>query len=372
MSKSVCIIRSNPVTTDSRVQKEAITLYRNGYDVHILAWDRDCDYDFDDGHILVMDRAMPITRIGCKATYGEGFKNIIPYLKFQMRMRKYLKKRKFDIIHACDFDTALFSIGVAQKHRSKFVFDIFDFLAGEPRNWFQYLIKKLQFKIINKADGTIICTEERRRQINGSKPRKLIVVHNTPIQEQVSTNSIIANKNRNVRVGYVGILQDYRLLKEITEFFIKNKEIEWHVGGFGKYEKFFREISEKNENIIFYGELSYEETLSLEKDCDVLLAIYDPSIENHRFAAPNKFYESLMLGKPVIMVRDTGMSDVIERNNIGVLIDYSEEGFGKGLFELIDKKSDWGRMKSDMQRLYMEEYEWTIMSDRLLELYASL
>ena len=38
--KKVCIIRSNPVRPDSRVEKEAWTLKKNGYDVHILAWDR--------------------------------------------------------------------------------------------------------------------------------------------------------------------------------------------------------------------------------------------------------------------------------------------------------------------------------------------
>lgn len=37
----VCILRSNPVRPDSRVEKEAWSLAKAGYDVHILAWDRD-------------------------------------------------------------------------------------------------------------------------------------------------------------------------------------------------------------------------------------------------------------------------------------------------------------------------------------------
>ena len=36
--KKVCIIRSNPVRPDSRVEKEAWTLKKNGYDVHILVF----------------------------------------------------------------------------------------------------------------------------------------------------------------------------------------------------------------------------------------------------------------------------------------------------------------------------------------------
>ena len=34
-----------------------------------------------------------------------------------------------------------------------------------------------------------------------------------------------------------------------------------------------------------------------------MTAIYDPNISNHYYAAPNKFYEALMLGKPLIMVK---------------------------------------------------------------------
>ena len=65
-----------------------------------------------------------------------------------------------------------------------------------------------------------------------------------------------------------------------------------------------------------------------------MLAIYDPEIENHRFAAPNKFYESLMLGKPVMMVKNTGMSQVVVENDLGVLIEYTAEGFREGLDSL--------------------------------------
>ena len=103
-----------------------------------------------------------------------------------------------------------------------------------------------------------------------------------------------------------------------------------------------------------------------------MLAIYDPSIDNHFYAAPNKFYESLMLGKPVIMVKNTGMSGVVSQNDIGVLIDYSKESFISGVNELIDRKSQWQVMKERMKKLYREQYSWDEMERRLLELYAGL
>ena len=80
---SVCIIRSNPVRPDSRVEKEAWSLVKAGYDVHILAWDRDTDIEESSDFVHVVDVDIPITRLGYRASYGEGTKNLKAYLSFR-------------------------------------------------------------------------------------------------------------------------------------------------------------------------------------------------------------------------------------------------------------------------------------------------
>lgn len=117
-------------------------------------------------------------------------------------------------------------------------------------------------------------------------------------------------------------------------------------------------------SMITFGFISYSKMF--------LLAIYDPSIDNHFYAAPNKFYESLMLGKPVMMVKNTGMSTVVKDENIGVLIDYSKEGFIRGAEELVAKKDEWISMSQRMKKLYKEQYSWAEMERRLVELYTSI
>jgi len=369
---SVCILRSNPVKPDSRVEKEAWSLAKAGYDVQILAWDRDTDKKETSDVVEVADVQIPITRLGYRASYGEGMKNLKAYLSFQFNMRKWLRRHDFDIVHACDFDTAFFSHGLVKRKKEKFVFDIFDFLFGEPKGIVQKIVKKAQLRIINRADATLICTEERKKQIFGSTPRKLTVIHNTPASAQIKQCVAKTKNTDRIKIVYVGILQDYRLLKEIADAVSGNENIELHVGGFGKYEDFFKEMDSNHDNIYFYGRLTYDETLSLERECDIMLAIYDPSIENHRFAAPNKFYESLMLGKPVVMVKNTGMSQVVESNNIGVLIDYSKESFIDGINKLVEMKADWDSISERMKKLYKDSYCWDEMERRLIQTYAEL
>ena len=259
-----------------------------------------------------------------------------------------------------------------KKKKIKFIYDIFDFLYGEPKGFLQKSVKKAQIKIINKSNGTIICTEERKQQIQESNPKNLVVIHNSPSSFQLGDFDYNISNNEKVKIVYVGILQDYRLLKEVAEAISNSKNFELHIGGFGKYETLFKKMANDYDNIFFYGRLSYEKTLSLENQCDIMLCIYDPSIENHRFAAPNKFYEGLMLGKPLVMVKNTGMSKVVKENNIGVLIDYSKEGFLEGVTLLSKNKHLWNSMSDKMKDIYNKDYSWTKMQERLINFYDKI
>lgn len=372
MKAKICFIRSNSIRPDSRVEKETKALCRAGYSVHIVAWDRDSDHKQETGK-LIDEFEVTITRIGCKASFGEGFKNIFPYIRFQVRMMIYLfqHRKEIDIIHACDFDTAFFSSIIAKITKTKFVFDIFDFLYGEPQNLLQKIVKRAQIRLINNADATIICTEDRKKQIIDSRPRKLAVIHNSPPTVARTDVGSVSTGNK-LSVVYVGILQDYRLILEEIEYFKEHPEYTFNIGGFGKYEAVIREASAVYENIKFFGRIKYNDTLKLEQQSNIMLAIYDPTIENHRYAAPNKFYEALMLGKPVIMVKGTGMSNEVEENDIGVLIDYSLDGFDKGIKELSDRRNEWPMMSQRMKELYKKKYSWEEMEHRLIQLYSEI
>ena len=367
----ICILRSNPVNPDSRVEKEAEALVEAGYDVDIFCWDRESNHKVVKE---IVHNKIPAYRYGVKASYGGGMRNLKPYLKFQLRLVSWLLKYggKYSVIHACDFDTAFFSYIPSRFMRCRFVFDIFDYICGEPKNVMQRLVKQSENWLINHSDATIICTEQRKEQIKGTKPKKLVIIHNSPNSNNRVFDLLEEVDKNKVSVVYVGVLLDNRLLSEMVNVFKRTPNINFYIGGFGLLEDEMRDASEKYTNIHFWGKLSYDQTLSLEEECDIMTSIYDPSVENHIFAASNKFYESLMLGKPVIMVRGTGMSTYIEENDIGEIIEYTETSFEMGLRKLIERKSEWPKMSKKMKLLYNNLFNWDVMSERLIKLYKEL
>lgn len=376
--KRVILLRSNPVNPDPPVEKAALALLKAGYNVTIIGWDRDSDYKLKKDLFQISDYKAEVIRFGIKAQFSGGIrKNLFPLCHFLNRLRSWLIKNKsaYDIIHAFDFDTGFVASGYAKKFNKKFVYHILDYYVDSHelrKTAIEKPILKLENSVIHSADATIICTEKRKEQIAGSAPKRLAVIHNTPSESQIRQCDNKTKQTGRTKIVYVGILEPSRLLQEIVDAVSENNTMELHVGGFGILNDFFIEKSRTFDNIYYYGKLAYDQTLSLENECDIMLAIYDPAIENHRFAAPNKFYESLMLGKPVIMVRGTGMSEIVEGNSIGELIEYSKEGFIDGVNRLIERKYEWYSIGYKMKEIYRNQYCWDEMERRLLELYDTL
>ena len=379
MKKRVVLIRSNPVSPDPPVEKAADTLIANEYEVSVIGWDRGSDVAEKTETLVLEHGTAEIVRFGIPAMFDGGIKkNLLPLSKFQIRLRKWLIKHRneYDIIHAFDFDTGFIANKIARKYNKKLIYHILDFYIDShniPSKYLKSTIKNAEFAVINNADATIICTEKRREQIAGTTPKKLEIIHNTPkAVNQISDSFGEIKNSTRCKIVYVGILAGSRFLREIIKFVEKDERFEFHIGGFGIMENEVAEAAKKCERIFYYGKLPYDKTLSLEQACDVMTAIYDPKVPNHKFAAPNKFYESLMLGKPVIMAYNTGFDEIIKKNNIGCLIEFDESGLSNGLNNLIQQKDEWLSMSERMKKLYEEQYSWTEMERRLVELYSGI
>lgn len=358
--KKIIYLRSTSIINDSRATKEINTYLTNNNKVIVLGWNRK---QLD---ITNSDKNVIYDLYNRKSEYGNGLKNIFCLSFFQIWLYRKLKKykNKYNIIHACDFDTAFIASKIAKKYNKKFIYDIYDYYIDcHNLSFLKRFIEKMDIKTINKADSIIICTEQRKNQILKCNPKNICVVHNSP---QISEKSNKRKFNqKKIKVCYVGILQDDRLLIEISKEIIKEKNIEFHVGGFGKYEDYFKKMSEENRNINFYGQMKYEDVLSLESNCDILFATYNPKVPNHKYSAPNKVYEAMALGKPIIVCKDTGVDEMVEKEEIGFSIDYNASEFINTIKQIDSKKYDLIKEKS--VQLYKNKYSWETMEKELLK-----
>ena len=254
----IAYLRSTSIVNDSRATKEIESYKKYNNDVIAFGWNR------QNINIQKLDEKYKFYNKQSK--YGSGMKNIFKLLGFEIWLYNNLKKERnnYDIIHACDFDTAYIGYKISKKYNKKLVYHVYDYYVDcHNLSFLKDFIEKKDIKILNNADAVIICTEQRKKQIEKANPKKIYVIHNTPeIKKIKCQNSYTPNK---IKVCYVGILQDDRLLKEVCEEISKNSNIELHIGGFGKYEEYIKGLSNQYSNIFFYGQLKYDDVLDLEE-----------------------------------------------------------------------------------------------------------
>ena len=379
----ICFIRTDKGYPDSRVEKEMYALSKE-HDVFLLGWNREmAGKEVIHEKHNIRGREFDFYLIPETADYGGGMRRMSgPMRRFWKRAYTWLckKQNSYDVIHVVNFDTARPAFKAARRFNKKIVYDIFDYYADSynaPAP-VKRVIRKMENRCISKADLTIICSYERHGQIAGSTQKKLIVVENTPEDITVNDDFKLAldSVSDRTKVVYAGMLVFDRFLKETCEVIRSRNDIEWHVAGYGVLRPYIEEAAATNPNIFYYGPLPYDDILALEKKCDIMTALQDPSVPNNRYSAPNKFYEALMLGKPLIMVRNGSIYKEIEKHGIGETIDPSEDNIKEEISaafdRLIERRGEWPEMGLSARKLYDTEYPWSKSEKALLEGYSSL
>ena len=376
--KRVILLRSNPVQPDPPVEKMADTLLEMGMQVNILAWDRSQKNSSCDTAQFPSGTAQ-VTRFGIPAVYGARWATLLSLLRFEWDLLVWLVKNRknYDIIHAFDLDTGLVAGMICQLFHKKLIYHVLDAYADShffSDSFIKRIVYKVEMALINSAEATLICTEERKAQIQDGTPKRLEIIHNTPdhSNENETDRFVLKVSNAEVKIAYVGTQCCGRGIEELIRAVIQDHRFELHIGGYGPLDNMIHDAAQQCNRIHYYGKLPYAQTLSLEEQCDLMVALYDPEISNHRYCAPNKLYEALMLGKPLLMCENTGWDRLFQEEKIGCLIPYSQEGIAQGLNKLYEVKENWPAMSEAGKRLYRQRYSWETMKQRIRKIYTEI
>lgn len=367
--KTIVYTRTSNIYDESRATKEIFTFLEMGFRVYVLGWNRNGKAR-EQCEILFGQYSNQIRFHFYSGGVGNGkIQKIISRFNWNQWLKNQLKIiPNIACIHACDFDTGNAVKQYAVKNRIHYVYDIFDYYvdAHPVPGILKRYVEDREIDVINHADLCIICTEERKEQIQNATPRKLLVIHNSPDVEAMPHVKEIYD------YAYCGSLYGGRLIGEILQDYPKHSDLRFTIAGSGQYAQECRTLQGDFNCFSFLESVPYAKVLEAESQSKVISAIYDPSIRNHRLCAPNKFYEALALGKPLVVCRGTGIDKIVENNNLGIVIDYSAEDFYKAVETLCTDDELRKEMGSRARAIYEKEYRWTSMSERLKEAYMEV
>lgn len=360
---SLLLLRASHVNPDPRVARAVSVAEDCGLDVTVIGWDRDGD-------------APPCSRLGQsrvvrysrEAAHGRGVANLVALMLFQGYIATQVWRRRKDLvaIHACDLSTGFTGLLLARLLRVRLVYDIFDYFADSfpvPAVALP-LVRRVETWVIERADVTLLPTATREQQIRPARPKRLVVVENSPdIRELPAADLPLTD------LAYVGILAEHRLLAEVVQLVAANPSRTLRIAGFGPLEERIRALAATAPNIEFVGRVDSDEALRIQASARVLFATYDPAVRNHRFSAANKLSEAFALGKPLIVCRDTAMDVAVEESGLGVVIDYDVKAFAEALERLTSNADALDDCAVRGPELYRGRYAWQVSADRLADVY---
>lgn len=223
------------------------------------------------------------------------------------------------------------------------------------------------------TDGIIIVDESRYIQI-GNSAKKAIVITNSP--EDVLDTSIkhaTKTKNRKFLIFYAGHLSKERGFSQILAATADLDDVQIVIAGFGKDENELIRMFSNAKNVKYIGRITYQEVIVWTLKSDLLFALYDPIIPNHKYTSPNKLFEAMMCRKPIIVSSKSSMSEIVEKNKCGIVVDYNDiNAIKKAIIELKGSPELREQLGTAGRRAYEKEYNWKIMEKRLIDAYKEL
>jgi glycosyltransferase involved in cell wall biosynthesis len=367
--KSVAILRGYP---EDAAYLRVVRALADEYQVACFLWDRKGDFQPPFIHQNVIYRLFKVRA---------GYHNLRTFLKipfFNLWLLWRLLFAKVDLIHAIDLDTGIAGFIAARLKGKKFVYQCLDpYYAALPKTWPRFLsglVRKIESFIISHADLFIITDMLRMPQHDGAYPKKLVEIANVPI---IDVELAATAREECFVVGYIGTLAEGRNLTVIIEAVgeLAEEGVRLIIGGFGPLEDQLRELAGRYENVSFTSWVPYEKLLELERLFDVFILTLDIHFENVYWgsASPNKLFESMAFGRPIIVDSETLSVQKVQAFGNGLAIKY---GVKDELKEAIRYLKDNPLIAQEMgergRSIYLLEFNMKVMSDRLLIAYSEL
>jgi glycosyltransferase involved in cell wall biosynthesis len=365
------ITRCNPVVYDIRVFKVAGSLKKR-YSILALGWNRE-KVPSEIANNYIVDLKL----CGLNAPYGKSLihspKMVAYYFYFWIWLFIQLVKSRPMVVHACDLDTVIPSYFYKIIFRKKLIFDVFDryAIAFVPRKYriFYSTVNFLE-EFFSKNSDVLITISDKVLSTFRRKPKHSLLIFNCP--EDYAIDKTKSNEEQVLKIAYTGgIRSKTRGLENITTAIKDLSNVELVMAGwYIKTDKPFLEGLLHMPNVKYKGILKPDEALILEASSDVIVALYDPSLHWHNITLPNKFFEAMMCGVPLI----TNVSpEFVNSIGFGVIVQYDNiKEIKDAIMKLRDNRDLRRNLGLNGRNAFLEKYNWMKMEEEIFKVYSSL
>ncbi|MCK5342347.1 MAG: glycosyltransferase family 4 protein, partial [Candidatus Heimdallarchaeota archaeon] len=352
----------------------AITLTKEGHKVTVLCWDRTKEHPIRES----MD-GIDIVRFR-----NTRFMDLLKYDFFRFRFwckegykmaLDLHRKEAFDIIHCHDLDTLPIGIGLKNKTQLPLIYDaheIWGYMAEKdfPKSIADGYLKK-EKKIIKHVDEIITVNDPLKKYFQKMTKKPVTIVMNC--KHLIETYYEPTN-NKQFTVIYIGSLGNSRFLMELVEVMKELKNVHCIIGGVGKssFVEIIKAECSKIKNIDFIGRVPFNDVIPMTKKADVVICMFEPNNRNNKVGLPNKIFEAMVCGRPVIATKDIYSGSFVEKNKCGIASVYSKKSLKNSILTLKENPKLCMKYGENALKAGIETYNWEKQAMKLKGVYERL
>jgi len=374
----IAFVQNVPINDHRMIHTDGVAreLLKRGHNVDVI--------------IQESDEKLQFSNLPYKVIYiPGGTYSILGQLKFAYGLYKFLKKRKYDVIHTKNPFSSILPV-LMRKSGAKVVYDVrglwidFGVHSGDIPGIIVPFLRHVDMLCMRKANRVIAISNELKNMLveRGLDECKVNVI----VGDGVNLNKINSLQTKDIRdalgingkvIGYVGSISEARNSHKIIESFefLKNKyKAKINLVMIGPiYDKpFFMDLIAKKNlmgDVHFIGFIkSHDEVLSFIKSFDVVVAFHDINNPCFNVMVPTKILEYMATGSSIIATNHKCHRSLLKHRYNGYLTGQTPEAFSRGLLHVLKNKELRNKMSLN-SKITAKSFSFQKIVDQLETLY---
>ena len=343
-----------------------------GHQVRVvcLKSDRTVEQEIIDG--------IEVIRISLKAASWPRFLNPLKFVEFIFQTQKYLKDA--DLVHVNDFEPLPVAWwGKVTGKKFKTLYDAHEFASEKNglQNLSRNFIRTTERFFGKRVDEIITVSEGIAREYEKRHKReKVEVILNVPMASGSGQPSNKLREALNIAPDkMIFLYQGKFLIDRGIPFLIEAfEDIDERAAlvfmGNGTLQTQVENAARDMDNVFFQPAVPYVELLSFTSSADFGLLTTENVCLNHWYCMPNKLFEYIQSGIPIISTNLHDCKEVIERNHVGLVLESDDAiGVRKTIKKAVATNPE--EFKTGLTEA-AAKYNWQVEQARLLRIYKRI